>query len=362
MDALDVQQLRIKYADLTNHWHDLMTFPREEVGHARSGSSRVETEDASESGSNIDEDDYGHDDGQQGFDQSDEISVLSRVSSTAHLADDEVLEHFFWIEAGVLAEEQILRNPDVSDEFTLALHEVVVRGVESFQVLVKSNLRLVLSMARRSSPRIPLSDRFQAGCEGLLRAIEKYDFRLGYKFSTYATHWIRQSIFREIYNSGTIVRTPVHLDEKLMWDKENEVMRFRSDVNFSQMDRIWILSLYEPLDVDDFDVHTETIWTSLVPPTTESDWVAERYPLDLLGAIRSILLFAGLDERAFEILRKRFGFEGEPQTLDEIGKGFRLTRERIRQIEKQAMDAIREYSFILFDLGIVPSPKELNVA
>jgi RNA polymerase nonessential primary-like sigma factor len=361
MDALDVQQLRIKYADLTNCRHDLLTFPREEVGHARSGSSLAENEDASESGADIDDDDLGHEDGLRGVDQSDEISVLNSVSSTAHLADDEVLKHFFWIEAGVLAEEQILSNPDVSDEFTLALHEVAVRGVESFKVLVQSNLRLVLSMARRSSPRIPLSDRFQAGCEGLIRAIEKYDFRLGYKFSTYATHWIRQSIFREIYNSGTIVRTPVHLDEKLTWDKENEVMRFKSDVNFSQLDRIWILSLYEPLDVDDFDVHAEVNWTSLVPTSTESDWVAEGHPIDLLGAVRSILLFAGLDERAFEVLRKRFGFEGEPQTLDEIGKVFRVTRERIRQIEKQAMDALREYSFVLVDLGVVMTAKELDV-
>lgn len=361
MDALDVQQLRIKYADLTNHWHDSFTFSREEVSHSEKGSALAEPEIASEPDADLDDDDLEEEDGLNGFDQSDEISVLSRVSSTPHLADDEVLEHFFWIEAGVLAEERILSNPNVSNEFTLALHEVAVRGVESLEVLVQSNLRLVLSMARRSSPRIPLSDRFQAGCEGLIRAIEKYDFRLGYKFSTYATHWIRQSIFREIYNFGTIVRTPVHLDEKLTWDKENKMMRFKSDVNFSQLDRIWILSLYEPLDVDDFDVHTEAAWTSLVPTSTESDWFAERHALDLLGAVRSILLFAGLDERAFEILRKRFGFEGDPQTLDEIGKGFRVTRERIRQIEKQAMDSLREYSFVLVDLGIVLSPKELDV-
>jgi len=359
MDSLDVRQLRAKYVASTHRLRKIGSLSRDEHDGTvlEQGSVTHEMEFVTDSDNEApdDIDDTGD------LEQLDEIAHLSALSSTPHLDDDLVFEHCFWIESGVLAEERIQKAPDISDEFTLALHQIAIKGIQSFELLVRSNLRLVLSIARRSSARIPLSDRFQAGCEGLMRAIEKFDFRLGYKFSTYATHWIRQSITREVYNSGTIVRTPVHLDEKLIWDKDNRVMRFRSDVNFSQLERIWILSLYEPLDVDNFDIETETIWTSLVPPAKDSDWIAEIHRSDLLNVIQSILLFAGVDERALEILQKRFGFEAEPQTLDEIGKSFGVTRERIRQIEKKAMESLREYSFMLLDLEIVFNHKELSV-
>ncbi len=284
----------------------------------------------------------------------DEIGVLTELASTAPLRTDENNEHFFWVEAGLIAEERLAKQDEMSDELFLQLGEITFRGINSFDALVRSNLRLVLHIAKRSSPRIPLEDRFQAGCDGLVKAIERFDFKKGIKFSTYAVHWIRQSIYREVYNTGTIVRTPVHVDEKIGWDKENRRVKFKGDVNLNLVDRIWLLSLYDPIDVDECDWDTEVVWATVGAPSTDSDWISELGDSKVSELVYSLLLMAGLDERYWEILLRRFGFFGEEETLDQVGSHFGLTRERVRQMQKKSLAILASHPTMFEDLEALP--------
>jgi len=259
-----------------------------------------------------------------------EAQYLQNLCRWKPLPREEINDLFFWIEAGILAEER-LYGSDLSEHLTLLLQQVVIEGQRAMDRVVESNLRLVLYVARRSPPRISLSDRFASGCEGLLRAVQKFDLRLGYSFSTYATNWIRQSIFREIANSGTVVRTPVHVEDKIRWNMERERFEFKGDTNFSLPDRIWILSLYEPLDVCEFDLDFDLLWSSVSRGDELGDLEADHMRHRLNGLLTMLPVTADVSSDDVEMVLKRYGFEGEPQTLDEIGKRFGLTRERIRQ-------------------------------
>jgi RNA polymerase sigma factor (sigma-70 family) len=239
-----------------------------------------------------------------------------------------------------------------------SLKRDVARGDDAERTFVQSNLRLVVHIAKKyQASGLPLLDLIQEGNLGLIHAVEKFDWRKGFKFSTYATWWIRQAVSRGIANSARTIRLPIHAAELvtavhaaqtqiqsktgrpatiaelaaelgLTEEKVDEVLRIRAQP----------LSLSEPLR-EDGDAEL-------------GDIVEDRFatsPFD--AAVIALLpyevsrLLAPLDEREREVLRLRFGLDrGEPRTLEEVGTHFNLTRERIRQIEARAMSKLRHPS------------------
>jgi RNA polymerase sigma factor (sigma-70 family) len=238
------------------------------------------------------------------------------------------------------------------------LKRVVQRGDDAGRRFVQSNLRLVVSIAKRyQASGLPLLDLIQDGNLGLIHAVEKFDWRRGFKFSTYATWWIRQAITRGIANTARPIRLPIHAGDLVMLvqkaqgqlqaklgrpatlaelaievglaeDKITEVLRFPGEP----------LSLSTPLREDGDAELGDVVEDRLA----ESPFEAAALAL-LPDEIARLL--APLDEREREILRLRFGLDrGEPRTLEEVGKHFNLTRERIRQIEARAMSKLRHPS------------------
>lgn len=252
---------------------------------------------------------------------------------------------------------QIHTIPLLSPEQELYLAKRVADGdINAKNKLVESNLRLVASIARKYIGKSSLSflDLVQEGNLGLYKAVDKYDYKKGFKFSTYATYWVRQSIGRAIADQGKTVRTPVHVMEALL--KINKAKaeltqkygHIPSDKEISEateipIDKIHLytasskalLSIDKPLaDDDDVDM------TDIIPD------VNQETPEDVMRknatkeAVEDIL--NTLSEREKTVIQLRFGIEdGIGHTLDDIGKVLGVTRERARQIEAKAMQKLR---------------------
>ncbi|MCG7525881.1 sigma-70 family RNA polymerase sigma factor [Streptomyces sp. OfavH-34-F] len=257
------------------------------------------------------------------------------------------------VEAGVYA-RQILDGEVESDAGGASREELealVAEGERAKDVFIRSNLRLVVAVARRY-PRagLPLLDLIQEGNAGLVRAVEKFDYAKGFKFSTYATWWIRQAITRSIADQSRTIRLPVHLVEELgrirrvqrEFNRENgrdpEHAEIAAELG-STPERVgdvldWArdpVSLNMSVD-DDGDTQFGDLLedTSAVSP--------EQSVLSLLRSEELEELIGKLDDRTASIIRMRYGIEdGRERTLTEVGKQHGLTRERIRQIEKHAL-------------------------
>ncbi|MDQ0950425.1 RNA polymerase primary sigma factor [Streptomyces phaeochromogenes] len=257
------------------------------------------------------------------------------------------------IEAGVYA-QQIL-DGEVTDTKVKASREeleaLVADSERAKDIFIRSNLRLVVAVARRY-PRsgLPLLDLIQEGNAGLVRAVEKFDYRKGFKFSTYATWWIRQAITRSIADQSRTIRLPVHLVEELgrirrvqrefnrEHGREPEPSEIAAELD-TKPERVvdvldWArdpVSLNMAVD-DDGDTQFGDLLedTSAVSP--------EQSVLTLLRSEELDDLIGRLDQRTASIIKMRYGIEdGRERTLTEVGKEHGLTRERIRQIEKHAL-------------------------
>ncbi|MFE6336378.1 RNA polymerase sigma factor [Streptomyces sp. NPDC057798] len=263
------------------------------------------------------------------------------------------------VEAGLFAEEKLSSTPDLDSQLALDLDRLVVMGRMAKRRLIEANLRLVVSVAKRYVGRgLTMLDLVQEGNLGLIRAVEKFDYARGYKFSTYATWWIRQAMSRALADQARTIRVPVHVVELI-----NRVVRVQR--------RMLQERGYEPTPEEvagQLDLAPERVSevlrlaqepVSLHAPVGEEDDVAlgdliedgdAASPVEsaafLLLREHLEAVLSTLGERERKVVQLRYGLaDGRPRTLEEIGRIFGVTRERIRQIESKTLNKLRDHAF-----------------
>ena len=290
-----------------------------------------------------------------------EIVVLETEVFTLDTAEDEM-----GIETGDISVipdatraymYQIGRIPLLTFEQEQELGAQMAAGSESARnTLIESNLRLVVSIAKRYTGRSKMSflDLVQEGTIGLIRATEKFDYTMGYKFSTYATYWIRQSLSKAVAEQSRTIRVPMHVIEAL--SKLNAVSRklyqelereptAKEIAAQLQMDEAKVKELLnivkEPTSLDTtLTDDDETTVGDLVADESVEDFNTSIFQEEVAKTIQEVLLT--LDPREQEVITMRYGLKGtKARTLEEIGNHFNLTKERIRQIEEKALRKLR---------------------
>jgi RNA polymerase primary sigma factor len=285
---------------------------------------------------------------------------LSEIGQVGLLNKEEEIELSRRIEAGEAARQKLSeREAELGDREKRQLKAIVNDGDMAREHMINANLRLVVSVAKKYTGRgLSLLDLIQEGNQGLMHAVEKFDYKKGFKFSTYATWWIRQAVSRAVNNQSRTIRLPIHMIETLSKLRSHAV-RLEQELNReASFDEIanaigpdWSgekveetfrlarepISLERPIG-DEED--------SFIGDFIEDDTIATPVEETMQGALSETLeeAFEFLNEREALILKLRYGLaDGQQHTLEEVGKHLGITRERVRQLESRAMRKLKYF-------------------
>lgn len=284
-------------------------------------------------------------------------AYLAAIGRTPLLDADGEVALARQIEAGLLAQERLDGTAGLTETDRADLEWLAAAGRIAKDRMVEANLRLVVSVAKRyAHGSVPLLDLVQEGNLGLIRAVEKFDHTLGFKFSTYATWWIKQAVRRGLDEQSRTIRVPAHMAEQIAkvsrtrrtlaarWDREPTPAEIAAELDLTGervaeiqgYDRAPV-SLHTPLgdDGDGGELGDIVEDTGTTPVEDQATNATLRAQIDRV--------LADLTEREASVLTLRYGLDstGEPQSLDQIGRAYGVTRERIRQIEGKAMAKLR---------------------
>lgn len=281
---------------------------------------------------------------------------LNGIGKTALLSAEEEVELSKRIEAGVYAEHLLQTGAKMTRAKKRDVKILAKEGKAARAHLLEANLRLVVSLAKRYTNRgMPLLDLIQEGNLGLIRAMEKFDYTKGYKFSTYATWWIRQAITRGMADQSRTIRLPVHLVEQV-----NKISRIKREL-YQQLGReATNEELAEESGIPEAKIEMllrqsrDPVSLDMPVGTDEEaplgDFIEDSEATDAEEAVVASLrhhdvrkVLSTLEIREQEVIKLRYGLDdGLPRTLDQIGRHFGLSRERVRQIEREVMSKLRE--------------------
>ncbi|MFQ5855402.1 MAG: RNA polymerase sigma factor RpoD [Anaerolineae bacterium] len=290
-----------------------------------------------------------------GVDSDDTISLyLREIGAITLLTPEDEVELAKRLERGAEAAKRLdTEQPEAHGR--AALERAVMDGERARQQLIQANSRLVVSIAKKYVGHgVPFLDLIQEGNLGLIRAVEKFDYRLGYKFSTYATWWIRQAITRALADQARTIRVPVHMSEQInklrvaqrhleqALGREPTIEEIAAELDMSprKIERVMEiaqrpLSLELPVGEEEDSELGDFIEDEETPLPTEAAWQEL-----LREEIEQVL--GSLSPREARVLQLRFGLaDGYQHTLEEVGEKFGVTRERIRQIETKAIRRLR---------------------
>jgi RNA polymerase sigma factor (sigma-70 family) len=290
-------------------------------------------------------------------------AYLNGIGKTKLLTAEQEVELAKRIEAGLFADERLSlaaeSGTELNPQLVTDLRTVITEGRAAKNHLLEANLRLVVSIAKRYTGRgMAFLDLIQEGNLGLIRAVEKFDYTKGYKFSTYATWWIRQAITRAMADQARTIRIPVHMVEQV-----NRMVRVRRDLATALGREPSVAEVATALGVQDYQV-LELVSYDREPVSLDQsvgedgesalgDFITRVDPRDepgdavSAGMLRSEMeiVLSTLSAREQQVIRLRFGLDdGRQRTLDEVGREFGLSRERIRQIEKLTLHKLRHPS------------------
>jgi len=283
---------------------------------------------------------------------------LKQIGKVALLNAEQEVELAKRIEAGLFAEEMLAETKKLDKKTRLDLEWIATDGRRAKNHLLEANLRLVVSLAKRYTGRGMLFlDLIQEGNLGLIRAVEKFDYTKGYKFSTYATWWIRQAITRAMADQARTIRIPVHMVEvinKLARVQRQMLQDLGREPTPEELARELDMTPEKVVEVQKYGREPISLHTPLGEEGDSEfgDLIEDSEAIVPSDAVSFTLLqeqlesvLETLSDREAGVVRMRFGLtDGQPKTLDEIGKVYGVTRERIRQIESKTMSKLRHPS------------------
>jgi len=283
---------------------------------------------------------------------------LNEIGKVALLTAADEVELAKRIEAGLYAEHLLAAANSFGAARKRDLRALTRDGERAKDHLLRANLRLVVSLAKRYTGHgMPFLDLIQEGNLGLIRAVEKFDYTKGFKFSTYATWWIRQAISRAMADQSRTIRLPVHLVEQV-----NKLQRIRRELNQQLGREATHAELAADLDLTEdrvrelIDLSRDLVSLDQTVGADDDaslgDFIADDTAPAAEAAVEAGLMrrqlqsvLGTLEAREAAVVRMRYGLDdGQPRTLDEIGRAFKLSRERIRQIERETMAKLRHPS------------------